>query len=329
LDYSLELDHNNYKDFKSIKNCVYRFISPSGKSYIGMTKNFYKRYNDHRNGHKQPSRKKTKFYDACKKYDFKDFKIMILVKDIEDEELLKFGEVLYIDKFKSQDPEFGYNMTPGGDGVRLFGEENGMYGKKHKPESIQKMKDNNRKMIGPDNAWHSSNKSKEELSLRAFNATKARLDNISKLSEEELAEMLIKRCESSKNIWLDRDNPNLQKSLEALRYWEYKSQEELQEINEKKIRKGLDNGRAKIFILESPQGDVYEVYLDQGLKDFCENNNLVFRALFNNINKCEVLYPGKHDTKFFNDEEYKYKRLNTIGWKIQSYRRKDYEINVR
>ena len=43
MDY-IELNHDNYKDFKSIKNCVYRFISPSEKSYIGITKNFYNRY---------------------------------------------------------------------------------------------------------------------------------------------------------------------------------------------------------------------------------------------------------------------------------------------
>ena len=171
MDY-LEVQHVNYKDFKSIKNCVYRFISPSGKSYIGVTKNFYRRYTEH----KREADRGTKniFYCACKKYNFYNFKIYILKQDIEDEELLKFAEVLYIEKYKTQDSNYGYNMTPGGDGVQLFGENNGMYGKKHTNESKQKMKDNNKPMFGSDNAWHKSNRTEEELKERAQNVAESR-----------------------------------------------------------------------------------------------------------------------------------------------------------
>lgn len=80
MDY-LELSHCDYKNFKSIQNCVYQFVSPSGKSYIGVTKNFYNRYL----GHKREATRENvdcrkKFYATCTKYNFLDFKIFILEK---------------------------------------------------------------------------------------------------------------------------------------------------------------------------------------------------------------------------------------------------------
>ena len=37
--------------------------------------------------------------------------------------------------------------------------------------------------------------------------------------------------------------------------------------------------------------------------------------------------PTVQDTRM-RDEKYKYNRLNTVGWKITTYRRKDYEVNL-
>lgn len=68
MDYS-QLNHSGYKNFKSIQNCVYQFVSPSGKSYIGITKNFYSRYL----GHKREANERAKLYviesPSCEKFE--------------------------------------------------------------------------------------------------------------------------------------------------------------------------------------------------------------------------------------------------------------------
>lgn len=326
----MELKHEGYKNFKNIKNCIYQFISPSNKSYIGLTKDFYSRYKGHRReGTREDNIKGNKFYCACRKHGFYNFKIFILEQNVEDYEMLKQLEISYIEKFKTTHYSYGYNMTPGGDGATLFGEDNGMYGKKHKSESIQKIKDNMTPQVGELNYWHKSNRTEEELKERGRKAAESYKSNREKLSDEEKEKLHIEKSNKIKNDWKNIENNNLQNSLDALRYWEYKSEEELVEINKKKAQKGIDNGRAKVFVLESPLGETFEVYLDIGLKQFCEEHNLVYRALSCAIDKGYVEYPSKHDTKFYNDEKYKYNRLNTINWKIKVYRRKDYEISNR
>lgn len=319
--------HEDYKSFKGINNCIYMFTSPSGKSYIGQTKSFFNRYISHkREASKDIKQHKKKFYDACIKYGFLNFSVTILTKDIEDTELLKFAEVLYIEKYKTNDIKCGYNMTAGGDGASLVGKLNGMYGRKHTPESRQKMIDNCYKAFGSDNSWYKSNRTEDELKGRSLKAQESRKRNLSLLTEEELNELKLQKSESTKASWRDIENNLRINSLNALRYWEYKSEEELTEINTRKAHKGIDNGRAKIFVLESPQGEEFIVYLDSGLRDFCNTNNLTFRALMR-VKNGVVGEPTAQDNMMSN-EKYKYNRLNTVGWKITTHRRKDYEVNL-
>ena len=114
--------------------------------------------------------------------------------------------------------------------------------------------------------------------------------------------------------------------IKRLETFSKKSEEELTEINMRKAHKGIDNGRAKVFILESPQGEEFTVYLDSGLKDFCNTHKLTFRALMK-VKNGIIQSPTVQDTRM-RDEKYKYNRLNTVGWKITTYRRKDYEVNL-
>lgn len=323
-----ELQHDDYKSFKQIKNCVYMFMSPSGKSYIGITNNLYDRYVSHRRESNKNKNYKKKFYAACMKYNFYNFKIYLLEHDIQDEELLKFMEVLFIEKYKTQDKNFGYNMTPGGDGTRLFGEKNGMFGKKHTSESKEKMKENSFGILGSDNYWHASNRTKEELDERFQKSYNSRLNNISKLNETQKKELIFRNSQSAKKCWKNINNNNMNNSLNALKYWEYKCEDELKIINAKKSLPGELNGRALVFIIKSPSGEEFEVCLDKNLKIFCEEHNLIYRALYKCINKNKVDYPTNNDTKFYSDVEYSKKRLNTVGWKITKFRRSNYEINV-
>lgn len=328
MNYIYELKHEDAKHFKNIRNCVYQFISPSGKSYIGKTKNFHGRYKGHKQTALNENRtNKTKFYDSFKKYNFFEYTIRILAENLDDEELLNFAEELFIEKYKTQNSDYGYNMTKGGDGAALCGSSNGMYGKKHTEESIQKMRDNGFRAFGELNSWHKSNRTKEELAERYRKRNESYFINMSKLTDEEKQKKFEIKSAKAKDVWKNIEtNTNLQNSLNALKYWEYKTEEELNNINIKKGNSGTDNGRAKIFILESPKGEKFEVYLDKGLHEFCITHNLTFRALMR-VKNGVVDRPTRRDN-MMSDEKYKYNRLNTVGWNITTYRRKDYEVNL-
>ena len=95
---------------------IYKYTSPSGKSYIGQTINPERRIIEHR-----IMKGDTIFHRAIKKYGFENFQYEILVTvDLEDEQELKqkldFFEKFYIRKLHTFG-ENGYNMTAGGEGL--------------------------------------------------------------------------------------------------------------------------------------------------------------------------------------------------------------------
>ncbi len=103
-----------------IHGVVYRYISPSGKSYIGQTKDEHKR---------RLCFSPTKYYsgrkmdNAVKKYGVDSFTYEVLYRNEYDsfEEAtsdLNEKEWYYIAKYDSY--RNGYNMTLGGEGVRGF-----------------------------------------------------------------------------------------------------------------------------------------------------------------------------------------------------------------
>lgn len=103
-----------------IHGVVYRYISPSGKSYIGQTKDEHKR---------RLCFKPTKYYsgsrldNAIKKYGIDSFTYEILYRNEynsfeEATNDLNEKEKYYIAKYDSY--RNGYNMTLGGEGVRGF-----------------------------------------------------------------------------------------------------------------------------------------------------------------------------------------------------------------
>ncbi len=117
---------------------IYKLTSPSGKMYIGQTVHCSaKRFKKHISDSKKQS---YKLSCAIRKYGPESFIIEDLEINIETKEELDNMEKHYISLYNSNSKE-GYNMTPGGDGVQLFGEANGMYGKTHSPEARQKISD--------------------------------------------------------------------------------------------------------------------------------------------------------------------------------------------
>lgn len=149
---------------------VYMHIAPNRKVYVGITSQPKPEYRWGRDGIKYKNNKH--FWNAIQKYGWDNFIHKIIQTGLTHEEA-KGRERVLISKYKSNEIEFGYNQTVGGDGT---------YGYKHKPESIEKMKNKifsqeTRKKIseaakertGKKNSFfckHHSNETKERIRIR-------------------------------------------------------------------------------------------------------------------------------------------------------------------
>ena len=89
---------------------VYMHISPSGKKYIGITKQDPKRRWNSGNGYKN----NDYFTKAIKKYGWNNFLHIILAENLTEEQA-KEMEISLISKHNSTDRNYGYNITFGGD----------------------------------------------------------------------------------------------------------------------------------------------------------------------------------------------------------------------
>lgn len=127
----------------------------NGKTYIGQSRNIYKRWHGHKETCKRTKYKDVLLYKAMNKYGIENFEFEII--EICDEELLDEKEIFYIEKYGSfaHGKNKGYNQTLGGGGGHGFvfseerlqkardaasGEKNGMYGRKHSDEAKLKMR---------------------------------------------------------------------------------------------------------------------------------------------------------------------------------------------
>ena len=87
----------------------------NGKKYVGQTINPEQRYNAHKSNYQ--NRNHTEYnsliHKACRKYGFNNFTYEVLVKGIDDINVLNELEIYYIKKFNCQTPN-GYNVEAGG-----------------------------------------------------------------------------------------------------------------------------------------------------------------------------------------------------------------------
>lgn len=121
----------------------------NGKKYIGQTSQSLEgRSGNNGRGYK----KNLRFWNAIQKYGWDNFDHYIAASGLKKTEADKLEKEL-IEKFKTQDRQYGYNLTVGGDGVagwkpsdewckknseRNKGENNPMYGKHHTEQTRQK-----------------------------------------------------------------------------------------------------------------------------------------------------------------------------------------------
>jgi group I intron endonuclease len=91
--------------------CVYIHKNKiNGKIYVGRTCKKLKTRSGPNGTHYS---KNTRFGKAISKYGWDNFEHIILAKDLSKEEADRL-EIYYIQKFKTQNEEFGYNMSSGG-----------------------------------------------------------------------------------------------------------------------------------------------------------------------------------------------------------------------
>lgn len=135
---------------KEYYGLIYRYESPSGKSYIGQTNDELNRKRQHKQSayNERDKAYNYKFHIAIRKYGFDSFKYEILysvfcnsleelIKDLNEKEIYYIG--LY-DSYKN-----GYNMTIGGNQLR--GELHPCYGTHLTEEHKEKLKNSVRKEV--------------------------------------------------------------------------------------------------------------------------------------------------------------------------------------
>ena len=88
---------------------VYKHTSPSGKVYIGIAKDVRHRWRNNGSGY----RGSTRIWYAIQKYGWDKFLHEIVATDLTRQEACDM-EIALIGKYKSTDPNFGYNLTAGG-----------------------------------------------------------------------------------------------------------------------------------------------------------------------------------------------------------------------
>lgn len=97
--------------------CVYKHTTPNGKCYIGITgQNPLKRWQNG-NGYKGQV-----FYYAIEKYGWDNICHEIISQNLSETEAKKM-EIDLIAKYKSNNPEFGYNISSGGNGTHHYKDE--------------------------------------------------------------------------------------------------------------------------------------------------------------------------------------------------------------
>ena len=102
----------------------------NGKRYIGITNNTSKRWY----GKGKHYEGCPHFFNAIQKYGWDNFTHEIIEEGLTSEEANE-REQFYIEKYRTTDKEYGYNIQPGG------GSYSNMLGKHHSEETKQKMRE--------------------------------------------------------------------------------------------------------------------------------------------------------------------------------------------
>ncbi|WP_024347380.1 GIY-YIG nuclease family protein [Lacrimispora indolis] len=121
-----ELKKPEQKENETKKYSLYVHINKANqKKYVGVTKNHpKKRWKTNGQGYKN----QNYFYNAIQKYGWNNFEHIIIQDNLSKNEAFKL-EKEYIQRYNSNNSDFGYNICSGGiGGCGLSGKLNSMYG---------------------------------------------------------------------------------------------------------------------------------------------------------------------------------------------------------
>lgn len=157
---------------------VYKLTAPNGKVYIGITSRDPKIRWNSGNGYKYNKH----FYDAIQKYGWKNIKKDVLYSGLSQEDAYRL-EIELISKYKSNDREFGYNKSSGGESsVRglhwhqsketIEKKSQKMRGRKLTQEQRKKLSESLKGHVSPNKGKHLSEEAKTKISnaLKKWNA---------------------------------------------------------------------------------------------------------------------------------------------------------------
>ena len=175
-----EGNKNNYS--------VYVHTTPSGKMYVGMTCQDVKKRWAYGNGYRTQV-----FYKAIQKYGWNNIQHEVIAEHLTKEEAENFEEVL-IEKLKTRNRKYGYNVAKGGYNGGVCGEDHPNYGKHLSEETRKKISESNKgKLAGEKHPNYGKHMSKEAIDKRR----KTKLLNPKIYTEEERKA----RSEIAKELW--------------------------------------------------------------------------------------------------------------------------------
>ena len=188
------MEVKNVSEAEKVK--IYCYTSPSGKKYIGLTS---KTLSDRAGKDGSNYKPCLSFYRAILKYGFETFTVEILEDNLDYLTALE-REKYYIKLYDTTNPEFGYNISIGGDAPFL--------NRHHTEETKQKISE---KLSGENAYWygkHLSDDTKQKIS------EKAKVNNASennprygvKLTEE--TKQKISNTHKKRGISKGTNNPN-------------------------------------------------------------------------------------------------------------------------
>lgn len=127
-----------------MKYTIYMHVNKfNDKKYIGFTNNVRRRWRNKGIEYK-PSIKENQnrsFWNAIQKYGFDNFEHVKLLKNLTFEDACK-KEIEYIEKYDTTNRDKGYNVSPGGNGGRVYDEHpKGMKGKPQTEYQIENQRE--------------------------------------------------------------------------------------------------------------------------------------------------------------------------------------------
>ena len=159
------------------KHIIYKATSPSGKVYIGKTiKTLEQRRYEHIY-HANILNKQWAFSRAIRKYGEENIKFET-IGEVWGSEKANSIETMYIQQYRCNEPEYGYNLTGGGDGRTWLNEESENNRRKAISEALSRPQTSSRLREITTNSWQNDivrdNRTRNIKKTRSSNESRAK-----------------------------------------------------------------------------------------------------------------------------------------------------------